>query len=201
MGASRSSALKTLGVFWGSGIPQMIELGSLLIESCYAIWEVSQEIVERLVPDRSYTEYHHAIGQTNSPVRCLGKSRRLSWRDTYLARCVRRSRSVEDNRSTMSNGSSSTVPAPSTTLLSAKSRLPHADLASPAGCLGELPNWRDALGALDLLRTTDRQCRTARPRPFQHRVPPYYRLSYLSRRQSWKVPQAVLERYLPCVMR
>ncbi|XZE45366.1 hypothetical protein SH467x_000605 [Pirellulaceae bacterium SH467] len=45
--------------------------------------------------------------------------------------------------------SSSTVSALSTIFLSTKPPLPH-------GVLGEIPDWRDALGDADLLRTTDR---------------------------------------------
>ncbi|AMV31852.1 hypothetical protein VN12_07005 [Pirellula sp. SH-Sr6A] len=55
-----------------------------------------------------------------------GDSRTRSGKDTYLVPCVNRSRSVEDNRSTMSNCSSSTVPAPSTSFLSTGPRLAHA---------------------------------------------------------------------------
>jgi hypothetical protein len=51
--------------------------------------------------------------------------------------------------------SSSTVLEPSTTVPPTKPPLPYAVLEG-------IPNWRDALGDADLLRTTDRHCRTFR---------------------------------------
>ncbi|WP_146676100.1 hypothetical protein [Pirellula sp. SH-Sr6A] len=84
---------------------------------------------------------------------------------------------------------------------SARPTLPYAVLESPAGCLGEILILRDALGDPDLLRTTDQQCRTARPRPFLRRVPPYYRPSHVSLTLTWQVPQAVWESFLTGVMR